>query len=91
MNGWAWRKPPGRTCIPDYVGHPDATGAINEHHFNRVMGYVDEARARGVEVISLNGDEPDAERRQIPMYVVIDPPEDSQVHAGRDIRTRDGR
>ena len=31
----------------DYVGHPDATGAINEHHFNRVMGYVDEARARG--------------------------------------------
>ena len=61
---------------PDYVGHPDATGAINEHHFNRVMGYVDEARARGVEVISLNGDEPDRERRQIPMYVVINPPED---------------
>ena len=61
---------------PDYVGHPDATGAINEHHFNRVMGYVDEARARGVEVISLNGDKPDTERRQIPMYVVIDPPED---------------
>ena len=61
---------------PDYVGHPDATGAINEHHFNRVIGYVDEARARGVDVISLNGDEPDRERRQIPMYVVIDPPED---------------
>lgn len=61
---------------PDYVGHPDATGAINEYHYDRVIGYVDEARARGVEVISLNGDEPDRERRQIPMYIVIDPPED---------------
>ena len=67
----AWAR-----LYPDYVGHPDATGAINEHHFNRVMGYVDEARARGVEVISLNDDEPDRERRQLPMYLVIDPPED---------------
>ena len=64
------------SLYPDYVGHPDATGAINEHHFNRVMGYVDEAREKGIDVISLNGDEPDRERRQIPMYVVIDPPED---------------
>lgn len=64
------------SLYPGYVGHPDATGAINEHHFNRVMGYVNEAREKGVEVISLNGDEPDSDRRQIPMYVVIDPPED---------------
>ncbi len=63
---------------PYYVGHPEATGAVNDHHFNRVMGYVEEARERGVEVISLNGDEPDPARRQIPMYVIIDPPEDVQ-------------
>ena len=63
---------------PSYVGHPDATGAINERHFSRVLGYVEEARQRGVEVISLNGDQPDPERRQIPMYVLIDPPEDLQ-------------
>jgi coniferyl-aldehyde dehydrogenase len=60
---------------PDgYVGHDDATGAINDHHFERVMGYVEEARAAGVEVVSLNGDEPDSSRRQVPMYAIVDPP-----------------
>ena len=32
---------------PKYVGHPEATGAINQTHFNRVMALVQEARARG--------------------------------------------
>jgi coniferyl-aldehyde dehydrogenase len=59
---------------PHYVGHPDATGTINRRHFDRILGYVEEARAAGVEVVSLNGDEPDAETLQIPMYAVIDPP-----------------
>jgi coniferyl-aldehyde dehydrogenase len=58
------------------VGHPDATGAINEYHYRRVLGLLDQARRRGVEVISLNGEEPDARRRTIPMYVVLDPPDD---------------
>jgi coniferyl-aldehyde dehydrogenase len=61
---------------PNYVGHVDATGAINERHYQRVMGYVDEARNAGVEVVSLNGDEPDPARRQIPMYVAVEPTED---------------
>ena len=59
---------------PHYVGHPDATGTINRRHFDRILGYVEEARAAGVEVVSLNGDEPDPETLQIPMYAVIDPP-----------------
>lgn len=63
---------------PKYVGHPEATGAINRHHYDRVLGYVEEARRRGVEVVSLNGDEPDPQRRQIPMYVIVDPPADLQ-------------
>lgn len=61
---------------PKYVGHPEATGAINSVHYERVLGLVAEARSRGVKVVSLNGDEPDAARRQIPMYVIVDPPED---------------
>lgn len=61
---------------PRYVGHPEATGAINKAHFDRVMSLVQEARDRGVEVVSLNGDEPNAATRQIPMYVLIDPPDD---------------
>jgi coniferyl-aldehyde dehydrogenase len=61
---------------PKYVGHPEATGAINKMHYDRVLGLVAEARARGVKVVSLNGDEPNATTRQIPMFVIVDPPED---------------
>jgi len=61
---------------PKYVGHPEATGAINQTHFNRVMALVQEARARGVSVVSLNGEEADPGRRQIPMYAIVDPPEE---------------
>jgi len=64
---------------PRYVGHPEATGAINRHHYDRVMKLVKEAEDRGVPVISLNGEAPDPARRQIPMYVAVDPPEDLGV------------
>lgn len=61
---------------PRYVGHPEATGAINMQHYNRVMALVKEAQDRGVTVVSLNGDAPDPKTRQIPMYVAVDPPDD---------------
>jgi len=60
---------------PGYVGHADATGTINRRHYDRILGYLAEAEAAGCAVVSLNGEAPDPERRQIPMYVVIDPPE----------------
>ena len=61
---------------PNYVRHGDATGIINDAHYNRLMGYLDEARARGVRVVGLNEDAPDRRSRHIPMTLVIDPPED---------------
>ena len=60
---------------PKYVGHPEATGAINDKHYHRVLGLVKEAEQAGAKVISLNGDKPDPELREIPMYVVVKPPE----------------
>jgi coniferyl-aldehyde dehydrogenase len=63
---------------PSYVDHADATGAINAAHFERVMNLVNEARSRGVTVVSLNGDEPNRAKRVIPMMVLIDPPDDLQ-------------
>lgn len=63
------------SMYPTYVGHPDATGTINDRHYARIMGYVDEAERAGATVISLNGDLPNPATRQIPMYVVLDPPE----------------
>ena len=64
---------------PRYVGHPDATGTINRRHYDRLLGYLDEARAAGCDVISLNGEEPDEKTLQIPMYVVINPGDELEV------------
>lgn len=58
---------------PKYVGHADATGTINRRHYDRLLGYLTEAREAGCEVISLNGDEPNDNTLQIPMYIVLDP------------------
>lgn len=64
---------------PKYVGHPDATGTINRRHYDRLLGYLEEAREAGCEVISLNGDEPNSDTLQIPMYIVVDPHDELEV------------
>lgn len=65
-----------RTSYPTHVGHPDAVGIVNDAQYHRVMGYLDEARARGVTLQPLNDDVADPVRRQIPMTFVVDPPAD---------------
>lgn len=65
-----------RAAYPRYVGHMDATGIINAHHFHRLTSYLDEARARGVRVVSLSEEQPDEALRQIPPTLVISPPDD---------------
>jgi coniferyl-aldehyde dehydrogenase len=64
---------------PNYIGHEDATGTINDHHFNRIMNYIDEAKEAGCEVISLNGEDPDESLRQIPMIIIINPDDSLSV------------
>ena len=64
---------------PNYIGHEDATGTINDHHFNRIMNYIDEAKEAGCEVISLNGEDSDESLRQIPMIIIINPDDSLSV------------
>ncbi len=64
---------------PSYIGHDDATGTINDHHFDRIMSYIDEAKSAGCEVVSLNGEEADKATGQIPMYLVIKPDDSLSV------------
>jgi coniferyl-aldehyde dehydrogenase len=65
-----------REAYPHYVGHNDATGIINEAHYLRNMNYIREAQSRGVEIVHLNEDQPDPKMRQIPITLIINPPED---------------
>ena len=65
-----------RATYPNYVGHPFATGIINMAHYERLLGYLEEARDRGVRIVELNDEKPDPITRQIPTTLVIDPPDD---------------
>jgi coniferyl-aldehyde dehydrogenase len=57
---------------PGLVRNTDYSAVVNERHFRRIRGYIDDARARGAEVIELNpgGLSPEPGSRKLPMYLV---------------------
>ncbi len=64
--------------FPTIAGNPDYTAIINDDQYRRLRGYLDEAAARGVQVIELvacDRARADAERL-VPPTLVIDPPDD---------------
>lgn len=67
---------------PTLRDNPDYTSMISEEHRRRVLGYVDEARRRGAEVIEINPAKENlaAQRtRKIVPTIIIDPPDDSRI------------
>ena len=67
---------------PTLLDNPDYTSVVNERHFQRINGYVDEARERGVEVVEINPANEDFRQQsahKIAPTFLIDPPEDSAV------------
>ncbi len=67
--------------FPTIAGNPDYTGIINDNEYRRLRGYLDEATARGVQVIELVPiDRAIADAgRLIAPTLVIDPPDDLAV------------
>jgi acyl-CoA reductase-like NAD-dependent aldehyde dehydrogenase len=67
-------------CWPDPMRSPDYTSIVDARHFARLAGYLDEARARGGEVVTLAaGAAPDAATRRIPPTIVRDAPDDTRL------------
>ncbi|HYL77092.1 MAG TPA: coniferyl aldehyde dehydrogenase, partial [Bryobacteraceae bacterium] len=64
-----------RKAVARYYPDGQYTSIINEKHFARLRGYLDEARARGVEAVTLGA----GGGRRIAPTVLIDPPEDLAV------------
>ncbi len=59
-------------CYPDIKTTPDYTAIINERHYARLCGYVDEARTQGAEVVELAPGVPaDAASRRLPPLVIL--------------------
>ncbi len=63
---------------PSSLANRDYTCVIDERNYARLRGYVEEARRRGVSVVSL-GPEPEAGARHMAPTLILDPPDDLAV------------
>lgn len=70
------------TMFAELKDNPDYTSIINQRHFDRLTGYLDEARAEGVEVVELNPANENFDQQEhlrIPPTLIIDPPDHLKV------------
>jgi coniferyl-aldehyde dehydrogenase len=66
-----------RESMPGYCSSDSCTGVISSRHLERIEGLLEDARARGCDVRPLEqAPEADPQARQLPISLVIDPPED---------------
>jgi coniferyl-aldehyde dehydrogenase len=65
-----------RESMPGYCTSESCTGIISTRHLERIERLLDEARAGGADVRALeDAGDADADARQLPISLVIDPPE----------------
>jgi len=66
-----------RESMPGYCTSESCTGIISSRHLERIEQLLEDARARGADVRPLeDAGEADRASRQLPMSLVIDPPDD---------------
>ncbi|MDO8379128.1 coniferyl aldehyde dehydrogenase [Phenylobacterium sp.] len=68
--------------FPTIRDNPDYTAIVADRHYDRIKGYVDEARARGLRVIEMKPEGEDLtqqEHRKIAPTLIIDPTDDMKV------------
>jgi coniferyl-aldehyde dehydrogenase len=66
-----------RDSMPGYCESDSCTGMISSRHLTRIQGLLEDARSRGCDVRPLEeAPDPDPATRQLPMSLVIDPPDD---------------
>ncbi|MCW9016996.1 MAG: coniferyl aldehyde dehydrogenase, partial [Kangiellaceae bacterium] len=71
-----------KMMYPSIKDNPDYTSIINEHHFDRLMQYIDDAELKGAKVKTLNPSDEDFNGQphfKIPLTLVIDPTENMSV------------
>ena len=68
------------TAMPGYARSQACTGIISERHLERIADMLAEAEARNVRIVSLEADgQVDRQTRQMPLSLVLDPPEDLRL------------
>ncbi len=67
---------------PTLLSNPDYTAVINDRHYERLTGWIDDARAKGAEVIAVNPANEDfagANARKLPLHIIRNPTDDMMV------------
>lgn len=67
---------------PAIKDNPDYTAIINQRHFDRVKGLIEDAREKGAQIVEINPANEDfsqQEHRRIPPTLILDPTEDMRV------------
>jgi coniferyl-aldehyde dehydrogenase len=67
---------------PTIKDNPDYTSVINQRHYERIAGYVEEARRAGAEVIELKPEDEDFSQQphhKIPPTLILDPGDELKV------------
>jgi len=68
--------------FPTIRDNPDYTAVIADRHYDRIKGYVDDARAKGAEIVEINPageDFSQQEFRKIPPTLILNPTADMKV------------
>ncbi len=71
-----------KTMYPTIKDNPDYTAIITQKHYDRITGYVDEAKAAGARVVEIKPDGEDLsqqEHRRIAPTLIIEPGDDLKV------------
>jgi coniferyl-aldehyde dehydrogenase len=70
------------TMYPTIKDNPDYTSVINQRHYDRLQGYLDDARAKGAEIIEINPAKEDFRQQpfhKIPPTLVLNPTDDMKI------------
>ncbi|MGV0035866.1 MAG: coniferyl aldehyde dehydrogenase [Candidatus Azotimanducaceae bacterium WSBS_2022_MAG_OTU7] len=68
--------------FPNIKDNPDYTSIVNERHFDRLNGYIDDAIEKGAKVVEINPANEDfsqQEHHRIPPTLILDPTDDMKV------------
>lgn len=65
--------------FPTISGNSDYVAVINVRHYQRITGYIEEAKAAGVRVEALQDDAYTPEEQRIPVHLIINPDESLKV------------
>jgi coniferyl-aldehyde dehydrogenase len=67
---------------PTLKENPDYSSVINLRHYERLMGYIDDARSKGAEIVEINPAREDFRQQpfwKIPPILVLNPTDDMQI------------